>query len=572
MGIFRFFTWFHQNFPQHVTPIKEHALLENVRKGTSIDNFMIDLNGIFHSAAQKVYKYGNFAPVIKRLRPFRNAKVEETPSHEKVFDEVCRSIEELFLVVRPKKRLVMCVDGPAPLSKQNQQRQRRFRGAMTRTEESSLDSDPSVFDSCHITTGTEFMDKLGKHIMKYIKSRMATSILWQNIDVIFSNEKVPGEGENKLICFIRKYGTTEESYCIHGLDADIIMLALGSQMPKFFILRDDLYDDANKYHLVDVGGARKDLLNLMRWKLDDKFDDNLAIYDYIFLCFICGNDFLPHVPSIEIIESGIDVILSIYKKTCAVHGHIVKLNGDAISFHKPSLTAFFTVVGQWERQLIEEKMSKKHQFFPDELLEKHTKFTPHDPFYGCVVDIDTYKEEYYTTKFTISTLAVCHSYIEGMQWVFTYYTQGIPANGWRWAYGHSYAPFASDIAKAIDSYEQPIYPVKGNGPFFQFQQLLAVLPPSSAGLLPDCMGELLFNSELADFCPDEIEIDMSGKKNDYEGVVLLPMVDMSVVKRLYDENIGLVNTEEKDRNKRGLNRMYKYDRVKKTVGVEAIEF
>jgi 5'-3' exoribonuclease 1 len=243
------------------------------------------------------------------------------------------------------------------------------------------------------------------------------------------------------------------------------------------------------------------------------------------------------------------------------------------------------MVGVYERQLIEEKMMKKDSFFPDELLEKHTTFTPLDPYYGCVVDMPAYKKEYYETNFptvltdkqTVKKQAknvekLSHAYLEGMQWVLTYYTRGIATNGWRWSFGHSYSPFASDIAKAVMNYEQPSYPIKGNGPFLQFQQLLAVLPPSSAGLLPECLGDLIINSELADFCPAEIEVDLSGKKNDYEGVVLLPMVDMEVVKRLYDENIGNVDAEEALRNKRGLNRLYRYDRVKQTVGVEAIEF
>ena len=34
--------------------------------------------------------------------------------------------------------------------------------------------------------------------------------------------------------------------------------------------------------------------------------------DYIFICFLLGNDFLPHMPSISIKQGGIDILLEAY--------------------------------------------------------------------------------------------------------------------------------------------------------------------------------------------------------------------------------------------------------------------
>ena len=144
-----------------------------------------------------------------------------------VFEDVCATVEHLFMISKPKKRLILCVDGPAPLAKQAQQRQRRFRSVA----ETSKDA---PFDSCKITPGTEFMDYLSKYVDWYIRKRVSESPEWRKIQVIFSNEKAPGEGEHKIVNYIRYYGNTDETYCINGLDADLIMLALSSHIPKFY--------------------------------------------------------------------------------------------------------------------------------------------------------------------------------------------------------------------------------------------------------------------------------------------------------------------------------------------------
>lgn len=48
-------------------------------------------------------------------------------------------------------------------------------------------------------------------------------------------------------------------------------------------------------------------------KLPFPFDLERAIDDWVFMCFFCGNDFLPHLPCLDVRENSIDILLDIWK-------------------------------------------------------------------------------------------------------------------------------------------------------------------------------------------------------------------------------------------------------------------
>ena len=58
-----------------------------------------------------------------------------------------------------------------------------------------------------------------------------------------------------------------------------------------------------------------------------KFDLERALDDWVFMCFFVGNDFLPHLPSLDIREDGIDTLIAIWRDNMRVMGGYVTKDG-----------------------------------------------------------------------------------------------------------------------------------------------------------------------------------------------------------------------------------------------------
>lgn len=542
MGIKHFFIWFKNRFSNNISVINDdNQSLE--RDNVTIDNLMIDMNGLFHQATQKVYKYGEYK-IHKRL-------LDDTPSERinffekqtEAFEHICESINKIINIAKPKKRVILCVDGPAPNSKQKQMRQRRFSSAQ--------ETPYGTFDRNSITPGTKFMDMLSKYIDWYIRKMVSTH--WNNIEVVFSNEKVPGEGEHKLINYIRKYGVKNESYCIHGMDADLIMLSLGTQFPNMYILRDEVKSEKPSFYLLNIGNIRIQLIKMLKWDEEKvPFNTDIAIYDFIFMCFVVGNDFLPNIPGIEIILGGIDFMIDIYKIIGASYGHLTKIYKNKLYFRKNVFAIFLATLSQYEKDVFEDKLKDNNKYFPDKILEKNSK--------EGKVDMNGYRKDYHKKCFNSENIEkVCHEYLEGLQWVLSYYIYGVP--DWKWKYKYHYAPFTIEIAKHLKTFKFIEY--TKTHPTLPFIQLLSVLPPKSAHLLPKPL-DVILKTRLNEYCPEILNIDLSGKRQKWEGVVLLPTIDYSIVEKEYNMLANNIEQREYKRNVFGKTFVYNYsDKISK---------
>ena len=71
--------------------------------------------------------------------------------------------------------------------------------------------------------------------------------------------------------------------------------------------------EPNEKYILDIPELAKYItLELNNYRKPTTEQEKNKLFDYIFMCFFLGNDFMPHFPSLNIRSSGIHVLKAIY--------------------------------------------------------------------------------------------------------------------------------------------------------------------------------------------------------------------------------------------------------------------
>ena len=300
-------------------------------------------------------------------------------------------LDKLFHIVKPQKVIFMAIDGVAPRAKMNQQRARRFKAAKEAEEAKeeamrrgeSADEASSRFDSNCITPGTPFMARLGAHFRFFIRKKISEDPAWQKPTVIFSGHEVPGEGEHKIMEYIRWAKRTpgyapNTRHCLYGLDADLIMLSLVTHEPHFCLLREvvsfngggrgqparEVLENPCQEHFVLLQiGLLRDYFD-MEFKLIAKtlpfaYDLERIIDDFVLFCMLVGNDFLPPLPTVDINEGSLDSMFDLYRKMLPDLGGYVTHAGD---LHRGRLELLMKALADQEADILESRAQETEDF------------------------------------------------------------------------------------------------------------------------------------------------------------------------------------------------------------------
>jgi len=248
----------------------------NKDKYDDIDSLFFDLNCLIH-------------PSVRGL-------TDEDEMITKILSDITKLIEYTGV----KDLVYIAIDGIAPASKMKQQRQRRFKSALERKYSSD-----NCWNTNAISPGTYFMSKLNISLKAFIKTL--------KIKTILSDSDERGEGEHKILHYIKE-NELSGKICIYGLDADLIMLSLVSRKENIVLLRErteyNIEKTDNEYIYLAVRPLKDHIIHSL--DIRRVIDREQLIDDYIFICFLLGNDFMNHIPSLNLRYGGHDLLLRVY--------------------------------------------------------------------------------------------------------------------------------------------------------------------------------------------------------------------------------------------------------------------
>jgi len=509
--------------------VKNHSnIIQKFNKDKFIiNNLLLDCNSIIYDCVRVLQK------TEKINKSFEN----------KLIKSVCDKIIHYIKTINPTTSVFISFDGVAPVAKLDQQRNRRYKSQFTNAITREIMNSNIDWDTTNITPGTQFMLSLSKQIHACFKNPSDFNL--QSINVSTSLDF--GEGEHKLYEDIRNNKNyRKETTVIYGLDADLIMLSLNhiKYCERIYLFREtpefikhlDSSLNPNELYVLDINNLSDNLINELNNNepITNEKQKN-RIFDYIFICFMLGNDFIPHIPSINIRTHGISHLLDAYKISVAKNNENIT-NGDNINWSIFRKFIKHLANNELDYYNLEyntrEKQSKR--FFPSGTeTEKFDKFM-NLPIQNRQLEIyinpgeEYWQARYYKTLFNMENTEnniqqICINYLEALEWNFKYYTTG--CSDWRWTYHYHYPPLMQDLLKYIPYFDTEFIRINNNKPVCDYVQLAYVLPKSSLHLLPPDKYKLL-SKHINDFYSDNCSFQWSYCKYFWEAHVMLPHIDL----------------------------------------------
>ncbi len=569
MGVPGFFAWLLRNKKKLGTKNLIKSNLES-----KIKYLMLDTNCLLHPCVNNILeKYKTGLLELDPNLPIRS-QLESN-----IWALIENYIENMVQIVKPEV-LYVGIDGVAPIGKILQQRQRRYRYLYDKSIKLNQNSETQVsiqtngielpnipISSIELTPGTDYMERIHELMIKFMKKLEKTGI-----KTIYSSYHEEGEGEHKILQYIKTKLEPTDSIIIYGLDADLLFLALGIGVERdLYIMREtqvfnnkevDL-DEYPEYNYVEI----KELHKLIS-KLD------ISTPDFIVLCYMIGNDFLPGMLTLDVKKGGLDKIFEAFHKVIE-KSKINLINEDGIITNKLVIKKteseydlnhellinilkelVWTEKHIWkninrdkfinQRELsldeIEARKIKAEEERKDSILKFISGLSDNN---DCLTKIEfSSSKEYYSYYLGIECLDIesniiskmVSDYITGLYWCVNYYL--VKCKSWSWGYNFMVAPLLSDIIKYYPKKIKLNTTVRELKPV---EQLILAIPPLTYKYVieSDIIEKIQSNKKIGYMFPVSYDLDINIQSKMWKCQVKIPMVE-------YDEylsEIKLINIQ-----------------------------
>lgn len=520
MGIPSYFSHIIRN---HIKIIRNLSFFRN---GIGLNNLFLDSNSIIYDAV-----YG-----------LQAENIEPSQFETRIIDTAIENIKKLIRAVAPDNVVYIAFDGVAPFAKMEQQRTRRHKSNYMNSRQQSS----SKWNTSAITPGTAFMDALTKRI-EHAFSHQERHFGVKRIIVSGSNE--PGEGEHKIMDFMRLRGSLEQTVALYGLDADLIMLSMFhlKHYKNVYVFREAPEFIKNSIQ-VELGTSTADNLyfldiemftNRLLSEMDCVCYDKQRIYDYVFMCFILGNDFLPHFPAMNIRTQGIQALMDTYRLYIGSDPDrfLISRNGR---IQWRNLSVLIGEIAKRENELIKNEYYARDKFDKYRYDEPKTDKERDDMLLNCPIiyraeekyicpQESGWEARYYKSLLPgVDKKELCNNYLEGLEWTFKYYSTGCA--DWKWKYNYHYPPLFKDLAAHIPHFETDFISSQNSAPVSPFAQLAYVLPSNQLSLLPEKMMRFL-RTNYGELYPDSYEFQWAYCRYFWEAHPLLPEISVHLLEQ-----------------------------------------
>ena len=524
MGIPSYFSYIVKNHPAILKQIQDNMM--------NVDNFYLDCNSVIYDIIHNI--------------DFKTIKEDET---DLIIKNVFVKIDEYVNIIKPTNNLFIAFDGVAPVAKLDQQRERRYKSLFQSKISRSIykGAKPDPWNTSAITPGTVFMGKLNEKVKAYYNDPQKYKLK----NIIISTSANYGEGEHKIFDYIRRFPeqhNSETTTVIYGLDADLIMLGI-NHIPvcnNIYLFRETPHFiqsvnselEPNKEYMLDLPELAKnitlDMNNGEELNIEQRTN---RVYDYIFMCFFLGNDFMPHFPSVNIRTGGVDKMLNAYK--CVIGNANENLcDGKTIFWKNVRKLVKFLADNEEENFKNEMKLRDKREKYKlaDETPEDKYKKFDNIPAYERSLEKhinpfnNNWRARYYHTLFHVNSedeeriKQICINYLEGLEWTMKYYTSGCP--DWRWSYNYNYPPLFVDLIHYVPYFDSEFVIEKPPQPVSPLVQLCYVLPKESLQLLPTNLYNKLIQ-KYGHWYDSDCEFVWAYCKYFWEAHVMLPHIEIN---------------------------------------------
>ena len=445
----------------------------------------------------------------------------------------------------------------------------------TQTKTTGIKEPVLPVSSIELTPGTDYMERINIRMKKYM-NKLGN----RGIKYVYSSYHDEGEGEHKILQYIKLNLTPQDSIVIYGLDADLLFLSLGIGYDyDLYVMREtqvfsnkevDL-DEVPEYNYVEIKQLHMLISNL-----------NISTNDFIVLCYLIGNDFLPGLLTIDVKKGGLDKMFRAWDnlknklgikdgldETGQISSYLVfwdkikkryQIDWEMLKglFEELTWTERYT----W-KNMNRDKLLNQNDLDPEEkeklinIKEVEKKEQMEKFILGLTNNTDCLEKiefsssvEYYGYYLGINCMDIDKSiiitmvqnYIMGIEWCMCYYLDTCP--DWTWGYNFMITPLIKDI---INFFPSKINKFTNNPRTLNpVEQLILAIPPQTYKytIEKDIIDKLKSNLKIGYMFPEEFSIDVNKEHILWKCQVKIPIVEY----KEFDSEIKKLNISN-DKNK-----------------------